>query len=51
MTKKDYSKIQRSLGVIERIALSLEGVHYDVVFQEISAIEEILEKEIKEEAE
>lgn len=50
MTINEYSKIQRSLGVIEGIALSLESMQFDAVSQEIQAIEEILDKEMGDDA-
>lgn len=51
MTAKDYSTIQRQLGLIEGITFKLEVCMYDLVFGAIETIQEILDKEMVGDAE
>lgn len=46
MTQKDYSTIQRQIGVIEGITFNLDAPLYDVVIGAIETIQEIIDKEM-----
>lgn len=45
MTIKDYSAIQRQLGIIEGAVIDCESLIYDVICGAVNAIDEILKNE------
>ena len=46
MQLKNYAEIQRSLGVIEGIALGLTGAAGDALLVEVAEIEKVINKEM-----
>lgn len=45
MTDKDYSTIQRQLGIIEGVAMGWPDSEKNLVFDAVEVIDEILDKE------
>ena len=46
MTNKDYSTLQRHIGLIEGVVSHSENYVYEIVTESLKAIEEIIEKEV-----